>query len=121
MSDYSIFLDDTRDPPSSLKGEVVVARTYEQFIAALLRYGCPKFISFDHDLGPVDEQPSGMDCAKAFVENVLNNRDWLHPDFSFTVHSMNPAGAANINGLMSRFLEFLAEERYGDIRRLVKE
>lgn len=119
MADYSLFLDDTRDPPASLKGEVVIVRTHADFIKTLRRYGCPRFISFDHDLGPVDEQPSGMDCAKWLVNWILDDRKRLPADFAFTVHSMNPAGAANINGLMSQFLEHMAAERFGDVRGLV--
>lgn len=116
---YKLFLDDTRDPPSAL-GDCVIVRTYDEFVQTIRARGCPEFISFDHDLGPVDMQPSGMDCAKFFVRWVLDNRKRLREDFSFGVHSMNPAGAKNINGLMARFLEFLAEERYGELRALTK-
>lgn len=119
MADYSLFLDDTREPSPSLKGEVVIARTYDEFVRTMQRYGCPKFISFDHDLGPVGVQPSGMDCAKWLVNWILDDRKRLPEDFAFAVHSMNPAGAANINGLMSQFLEHMAAEQFGAVRGLL--
>jgi len=101
---YVLFLDDVRDPPSHMAG-CYVARSFEQFNAALLKYGCPEFISFDHDLGPVDVNPSGMDCAKLLAEQVLNGNLTLPPNFSFTVHSMNPVGAENIQRFMDNFLK----------------
>jgi hypothetical protein len=95
---YSLFLDDLREPANASQ---VVVRSYDAFIAQLSAHGCPASISFDHDLG---EGPSGYDCAKWFVEWVLDDPARLRPDFSFTVHSMNPVGRDNIIGLLQGFL-----------------
>jgi len=120
---YAIFLDDTRDPPGRMHGEhtkIRIARSFEQFNVLLMRYGCPRFISFDYDLGPVDVNPSGVACAKLLIELVLDNYLALPDDFAFAVHSMNPDGAARINSLMHSALEHLAAGRYGDARKLLK-
>ena len=98
MPAYKMFLDDVRDPPA---GDFVVVRSYGDFVECLHELGLPTFVSFDHDLG---ETRSGLDCAKYIVEAVLNGNT-LPKGFSFFVHSANPVGAANINGLLSQFLD----------------
>ena len=123
MAKYAIFLDDIRDPPKTFGDEVVICRSYEEFVAVIENHGAPNFISFDHDLGYKGKhlQPSGMDCAKWLVNWVLDNKDRLPNDFKFVVHSMNPAGAANIQSLMDTFLEHMKDEQYGAVRGLIKE
>ena len=103
---YILFLDDIRDPPDRLAGAMIV-RSFEQFSTALFRYGCPYCISFDHDLGPVDVNPSGLDCAKLLIELVLNGDLELPENFTYDVHSMNPVGAENIRMLMNNFLKHM--------------
>tara|TARA_R110000851_G_scaffold32177_1_gene86533 strand:- start:722 stop:943 length:222 start_codon:yes stop_codon:yes gene_type:complete len=63
----------------------------------------PHFISFDHDLGA--DTPTGYDITKFLVELDLDAHQTLLPaDFDFYVHSQNPPGAANIEGLLRPYL-----------------
>ena len=69
--------------------------------------GNPSYISFDHDLG--ENERTGYDLAKMLIEDALNFPDWpeyqLPSDFSFYVHSQNPVGKANIEGLLNNYLK----------------
>lgn len=88
-----LYLDDLRSAPE----EFVLVKNYEEFIAFILQNGLPDFISFDHDLG---EEKSDYDCAKWLVEMCMNRKVPL-PDFA--VHSQNPVGKENIEGLLNNF------------------
>jgi len=100
---WSLFLDDIRHPKTrSPYGGWVVARSFDEAIVAIVTLGAPSFISFDHDLG--EDVPTGMDLAKWLVENDMDRTINLHNDFSFAVHSANPVGAANIEGLLKQYL-----------------
>jgi len=112
-----LFLDDIRNPkdvtPNMVKrkidmslyqGEWCIVRSYKEFVKVISKKGLPQFISFDHDLGEVNGeiQPSGMDCAKWLVDYCIDNDKELP---HYVVHSSNPAGAANINGLFQSFIK----------------
>ena len=98
-----IFLDDERDPLHVTwielpKSPWFICRTYHQFITLVETNGERiTHISFDHDLGPGE---SGYDCAKFLVEWCIDNQHQLP---SWTVHSMNPVGAKNINEYLENF------------------
>ena len=56
----NLILNDERTPldtfvytnnPIYLNGEWKIVRTYDAFVSYILKYGVPKMISFDHDLG----------------------------------------------------------------------
>ena len=93
-----LFLDDIRQPPDATW---VVVRSHDAFIDFLQSNPTPELISFDHDLG--ENAPTGMDCAKWLVENGCSG-------FDFTVHSANPPGRANIEGLLRNWLDFCKSE-----------
>lgn len=100
MSNYMLFLDDERFPSESFYSfakdhgySVVIARTFEEFKAALKIRGMPNYVTFDHDLGEKSE--TGLDCAKFMVTNALET-DLEFPNV-FEVHSMNPIGAKAIH------------------------
>lgn len=83
-------------------------KSFGEAIHWMSQYGCPNFISFDHDLG--NEQfpgffRSGMDVAKWIVnrDQEMNGR-FIPNNFDFIVHSSNPAGAANIASYLSQYL-----------------
>lgn len=97
---YQLFLDDERFPAS---GEWRIARSYLEAVALMEAFGCPSKISFDHDLG---EGPSGFDVAQWLIASDLNDPTFIPESFTFTVHSMNPVGARNIQLLMDRYLVF---------------
>ena len=94
-----LYIDDIRNP----KGEFdAVVRTSEEAINWMTFYGCPEFISFDHDLGGTD---TAMTVVKWMIENDLNENELFIPDnFTFFVHSANPVGAANIAGYLDSYL-----------------
>lgn len=98
---YKLFVDDERFPPND--GEFwIIARTITEVQSAIQHNGFPKFISWDHDLG--EDQPSGYDIAKWIVEEDLND-SIIPDDFDFYVHSQNPIGAGNIEGLLRQYLQ----------------
>lgn len=94
--------------------EWIAVKNYKQFVAWITENGLPDVISFDHDLADVRYNPAtaqtivvhhektGMDCAKWLVDYCLDNKLELP---NFMVHSANPAGTDNINGLLKNFKE----------------
>lgn len=110
-----IFLDDIRDPSwvydFGSDSQWVVLRSGQQFYDWVELHGLPDLVSFDHDLGGIDENgnevdpatvPSGMDCAH-FLVNYCLDHDLPLPRFK--VHSANPVGSANIRGLLESFCQ----------------
>lgn len=127
-----LFLDDYRQPIDCAsymyrKGvdckiyhkEWNIVKSYGQFINWINQNGLPDFISFDHDLNDLEElqesleknewfdsisnkEYTGMDCAKWLVNYCLDNNKSLP---KFAVHSANPCGASNIEGLLNNFKE----------------
>lgn len=103
-SGYAIFLDDIRDPPPGRSW--VVARSFEEAVAAVQQNGMPTYVSFDHDLGTQEcgaVRNSGYDFARWLTEQDMDNGNLPH-NFEYFVHSANPIGAENIRGLMSNYL-----------------
>lgn len=95
---YNIFLDDERFPSAKDEKEYIIVRNYDEFVDLINKYGLPKYISFDRDLG---ENETGYDCAKFLVEYCLDNNK--KPIFEFYVHSQNPVGKENIKRLLNNF------------------
>lgn len=111
MKNY-LFLDDIRNPaeayafvrtkniqPDIYKQEWIIVRDYQQFVDWISQNGLPEIISFDHDLGDTDER-TGFDCAKWLVNYCLDHNHSLP---KWIIHSANPVGYDNINGLLSHF------------------
>ena len=97
----NLYLDDIRIPTSS---GFAVVRSYDDAVHFMRTRGCPDHISFDHDLGEAD-QHTGLDVAKWMIERDMNDSGKFIPaDFTYTVHSANPPGAANIDGLLKSYL-----------------
>jgi hypothetical protein len=111
----ALFLDDCRTPAPSAHFKWVIVRTHVEFCRFIRQRGLPAFISFDHDLGEeairigadadwkefdysLATEPTGYDSAKWLMDYCLDNDMGMPP---FTVHSANPAGAANILGLLN--------------------
>lgn len=108
---YNMFLDDLRDPPIVAGRPWIIVRSFAEATAYVEQHGMPTFISFDHDLG--EEAPTGYDFAKWLVNRHLDGITCMPDEFQDQVHSANPPGAANIRGLLDRFLHFLAEDSLG--------
>lgn len=123
---YWLFLDDLRKP-LDVKWIVMpvcawtTVRDYEAFIKIITERGLPEHVSFDHDIRPghydvaimldagdiIDYQydysrmeKTGYHCAQWLVSYCMDHHLPLPP---YTVHSMNPVGAANIESLLSSF------------------
>ena len=93
-----LYIDDIRNP----KDDSFVARSSAEAIEFLQKFGCPGFISFDHDLGGDD---TAMAVVNWMIEKDLDSSgDWFNKDFTFNVHSANPVGAANIEGKLDSYL-----------------
>ena len=98
-----LYLDDIREPKTNK--DWVVVRTYDEALEYIKQNGCPDYISFDHDLG--ENVPSGYDVAKWIVNMDIEMNGMLIPEnFEFNVHSANPIGKSNIEGILTNYLEF---------------
>jgi len=102
LSDYTLFLDDEREPPSEMEN-VVIARDFWEFKRVIAAMGIPKYVSFDHDLGSMDS--NGKDCAEFLIMRMIMERPSDIDDFQYYVHSQNPVGAENIRRFMDKYLE----------------
>lgn len=114
-----LWLDDIRNPndkctegtkswvntfsPIKAPFKVIWAKSYKEFIYWIDKNGLPDAICFDHDLadwaGPHKEM-TGMDCAKWLVDYALDNNLALP---LYNIQSSNPAGKANIAGLLTSY------------------
>lgn len=103
---YKLFIDDLRYP---VNPDWFIARTSTDAIYAIINYGMPTEIAFDHDLG-------GDDTSIIFIK-------WLEDQFldrmleipesciKYSVHSQNPIGAANIKNRMDGLNEYFKTVR----------
>ena len=100
-----LYLDDIRTPKDD---DFIIVRSFQEAVKFVQKNGIPNYISFDHDLG-CDEfnniYPSGYDFAKWLIEMDLDNLYKFPEDFKFNVHSANPIGKANIEGILNNYLK----------------
>lgn len=126
MTTWELFLDDYRHPNQvfrdkrALDGQMRIARSSQEAKTMLESYGCPTFISFDHDLADDhyvgmpeynanSKEETGYDFAKWLVWKDLETLGKFIPkEFAFNVHSMNPVGAANIREYLNSYFEYKA-------------
>ena len=101
---YKMFIDDERFPPKDGE-DWKIARNLKEVQNLVLTQGMPSFISFDHDLG--EDEPTGYDVTKWLIEKELDGEITFPSGFSFYVHSQNPIGKVNIEGLLNRYLEVI--------------
>lgn len=100
---YSLFIDDERIAVLNDDEEMIVVRSYDEAVEVMSSLGCPNFISFDHDLG--DDNANGHEIAKWIVEQDLNEEgNFIPSDFLYEVHSQNPIGKKNIEGVFENYL-----------------
>ena len=106
--EYFLFLDDIRYPGDAFTGPKQpvlkwhIARSTNDAQWYVKNYGVPQFISFDHDLGALDD--TGYDFAKWLIDYLLDNNKNLPQGFSYYVHSQNPVGRKNIQSLMDNYM-----------------
>lgn len=117
---WNLFIDDIRNTDYVDDGrEYVLARSVKEAKALIESRGFPSHIAFDHDLGwdelvplpgsciiaaPNVIAPSGYDLARWLVECSLDGIRLFPENFTWSVHSSNPVGRDNINGLLSGYL-----------------
>lgn len=98
---WNLFLDDERHPVDPDRW--VVCRSSDEAITqCLIRDEFPAEIAFDHDLG-------GADTSMYFIHWMIA----MHYDgdmhmttpIVYTVHSQNPIGARNIQGIMEGWIQ----------------
>lgn len=97
---YKLYLDDIRSPRED--GYVVVRSFYEA-AHYVKKHGFPSHVAFDHDLGESDSR-TGYDFAKFLIEQDMRYES-MPRDFTYTVHSANPVGAANIRALLDNYIK----------------
>lgn len=98
VNETKVFFDDLRNTTE----DFLIVRSSQDFKNYVIKNGCPSFISFDHDLG-------GDDTAMVFIhwliEYDLDNQGSIIPStFDFNIHSANPVGVKNIDGLLKSYL-----------------
>lgn len=120
---WNLFIDDEREltdvtwAPSQVQEkyrneEWVIARNGQEAMDAFLEKGMPSFISFDHDLG--EGTGSGHDIAKMLVHVGSETPVEMYrfpEDFDFYVHSKNPIGKENIEGLLNGYFKAKARSK----------
>jgi len=120
---WNLFLDDIRNPDYVNDGrDYMLARSFDQAVALVERFGVPDHISFDHDLGWDELKPeangliimseeqgkaakSGHDFVKWMIDQDLDGKIKIPETFSWYVHSANPVGALNIDGLLRIYMK----------------
>jgi hypothetical protein len=111
MNKY-LFLDDLRIPsevtwtllPTNIEWEIV--RSYNEAVEWVLRNGWPNFVSFDHDLGDIEDgkiEKTGYDFAKWLIEYDLDGNK-MPDNFSFVVHSQNHIGSKRISAIFENYM-----------------
>jgi len=94
---YNLFIDDERDPVHS----DIIARSSTEAIEIIKKWGWPDHISFDHDLGGDD---TSMVIVRWIVDRCLD--EGIALPFSWSVHSQNPIGVANIDGALESYCRY---------------
>ena len=102
MKKKGLYVDDIRDLPSIYEGWDV-ARTYNDAII-LLAVNEYDNISLDHDIASFREdgrEMTGYDIA-LYLAARKNENKYVPPHIN--VHSANPVGVKNIQGVIDRYL-----------------
>jgi hypothetical protein len=97
---YALFLDDERLPPDDGR-PWAVARSVAEARALIAARGWPLHVSFDHDLGT---EETGKTFADWMVAQALDGAPAFPEGWTFSIHSQNPVGAANIRSLLEGYL-----------------
>ena len=118
MNRTLIWLDDERNPDDPkwqawqvrwspighIGVDVVWLKSHKELVIYLASHKLPDAICFDHDLG---EGPSGYDSARYICDYCMSED--LPIPFYYS-QSSNPAGKANILGLLDSYRKFYEEK-----------
>lgn len=100
----NLYIDDLRTPQTNR--DWIIVRSFDEAVELMEKDGCPNYISFDHDLGDIGTK-TGKDIANWLVEkDQESDGNFIPNDFEFNVHSANPVGVKNIEGLLKQYLSF---------------
>jgi len=101
----NLWLDDIRIPPSHYhdSGEWRIAKSYNEAVFAVFKYGFPQEVSLDHDLGGGSDVKTGYDFAKWLIE-YDHETGKMPKDFRYHCHSANPVGRKNILELLEAYI-----------------
>ena len=91
-------------------------KNFDEFTNFILNNGLPQFISFDHDLGAGLKK--GYDCAKWLIDYCIETNSNLP---QFYVHSANPNGQREINGILNNFKKTFIKENIFNFNNIVNE
>jgi hypothetical protein len=109
---WKLFLDDERDP---VDNTWVICRSIYDVMREVNLRGFPDYVSFDHDLGPNQENSTydntGIRTAHYLIDQILDERFSIPENFGWYVHSQNPIGAENINNLLISFMNHLKKKK----------
>jgi len=113
---YNLFIDDERWPSDAtwaewygVRDDWFVARDWPEVLNLIETYGMPDFISFDHDLGPEEVTLNGYEIVQKIVEGDMDGKWKIPENFQFTVHSQNPIGKRNIEGLLVNYIKHMGD------------
>ena len=99
ISNYKLFIDCERFPERS---DWFVARTSEQAITAIKKYGFPKEIVFDSSLGNDDTVINFLNfLSNYFIDNNIR----IPKDFKYSIHNQNFVGKESIDLKMKQFIK----------------
>ena len=125
MGPLCLYLDDERNPYvteepntielmkqlASIGARCVVAKNSTEFKAAITDE-MPWIVSFDHDLGEINEdtnrETTGKDCAEWLCDYCLAEGLRLPEIY---IHTNNPRGRENIDGTVKFYLKHKPELR----------
>lgn len=100
---FRIYIDDERNPKTDHNW--IVVRNMDDFVQLVTtsNFDDIEQISFDHDLG--DGVPTGHDISKWLVNYLLDTNQIR--TIPYNVHSANPVGGANIQGVLNHYNRFV--------------
>ena len=97
---WKLFIDDERNP---IENGWVIARSSKEAIDYIKMVGSfPKEIAFDHDLGGDD---TSIKFINWMTEMLIENKYKIPYNFKYSIHSQNPVGKMNIEGLMENLIK----------------
>lgn len=121
--EWFLFIDDERYPTDAVwvptyiyelykSKNWVICRNKNQVINAFIEHNnvFPSFCSFDHDLGL--NEPTGYDIICWMIDSDISGTITI-PENAVNdmiyVHSMNPVGKKNIEGIIDSYMRFKNE------------
>lgn len=118
-----VWIDDIRDPQESTwqnwikknfgtnDFDITWVKSYKEFVDFVDKNGLPSNVSFDHDLGDVDDpdnEKTGYDCAKYIVDYCMDN-DRDIPNYR--IQSDNGPGRENIDNYLQNYHKFYTKNK----------